>query len=1333
MTRTMDATRSTTRRYGEAAVASPAQERLWFLEQFGHAGTAYGLPVTLRLEGPLDAEALEAGLGEVVRRHESLRTRFETAAGRPVPVVGDPAEFRLDRTDLSGLGPDEGAEQARRLVRENIERPFDLAAGPPFRARLVRIGPEEHLVLLNAHRIAADPRSVRVLIGELAALYAARVEGRPPSLPPPSQYADHASRQRAWLGGEEAARQASYWKTRLAGAPAALALPTDRPRPSVQGFRGAAVPFFLGADTSSRLAELARHERTTLEAVLLAAYALLLSRHGRQEDVIVGIPATGYPQSGPGGPVGPFETMLALRVDLSGGPGFPELLARADAALAGARAHADLPFETLIEALQPDRDPSRPPLVQSVFELETARERLPDLPGLRLSVEPAAHATTRFELSLSIRETADGLHGSFEYATDLFDRDTIGRLAGHYGKLLEGIAAEPARRADTIPLLTGAERDRLLVEWNDTATAYRQDRCLHELFSEHAAATPDAVAVVFEEQYLTYGELDRRSNRLAHHLSALGIGPDVVVGLCVERSLDMVVGVLGILKAGGAYLPLDPGYPRERLAHMLEDARTPVLVTHAGAIDPLPDRARVVRLDHDAEEIDRRPATALDGGATPANLAYVIYTSGSTGGPKGVMIPHAGIVNRLLWMDGTYRLGPSDRVLQKTPLSFDVSVWELLWPLVSGAATVLARPGGHLDPSHLASTIATREVTVTHFLPSMLRVLLDSGEFARCTGLREVLCGGETLPPDTVRMFLDRSAARLSNVYGPTEASIGMTCWHCAPRHDGSVPIGRPIGNMRAYVLDEGMEPVPIGVAGELYIGGVQLARGYLHRRGMTAQRFVPSPFGNGERLYRTGDLVSWLADGNLDFLGRLDHQVKVRGYRIELGEIEAAMTSHPGVEAAVAVVREDAAGEKRLTGYAATGAGAGTGRQAPTAGELRAHLRRNLPQYMVPTAIVVMDTLPLMPNGKLDRNALPAPSARQQTGDYVAPRDRNELTLQAIWERVLNVSPIGIKDDFFALGGHSLLAVELIGACNEAFSARLPLRALFDRPTIETFADGIRSGGGQSPYRALVPLQTSGTRAPVFCVHPAGGSAFRYVPLSRCLGTDQPMYGLQASGLEPDEPLAESVETMAACYVEAVRELRPRGPYRLLGWSFGGLVAYEMAHQLDRAGERVELLALLDTPLPRIFRDAPGLSPAEVVAALANQILGPPEPGDDRSGISTLTGLVETARARGLVSPDFTLAQAERMASVVENCIRIGRAYRPPRSSVDLVFFRATAQEGERRVPDALFDWSPLLAHAPLTIPVACTHLEMPAARFAEVVARGLQPRLERDEEYSR
>lgn len=1309
------------------AIPSPAQERLWFLEQFTGTGAAHALPMLLRLEGRLDAEVLGSCLNDVVRRHDGLRTRFVTVAGRPAAAVDDPAGFRLDRIDLAGLEPDERVSEALRLLHEEAGRPFDLAADRPFRARLAEAGPGTHLLLLNAHRIAADPRSMRLLAGELAALYAARIEGRPAPLPPPPRFADHAARQRAWLRGEEAARRIAHWRAKLTDAPTVLALPTDRPRPAVQGFRGADIPFTLDIGLSARLGELARDRRTTVETVLLAAYALLLSRHAGQADIVVGTPDPGCAQLGPTAPVGPIETMLALRIDLSGGPDFTRLLARVDGALSEARAHADVPFETVIETVRIDRDPSRPPLVQAVFEFEGAPAAMPAFPGLLAIQEPLACTAARFELTLTVRETAEGIRGAFGYATDLFDRGTIGRLAGHYRMLLEGIAADPGRRADTIPLLTGAERYRLLTEWNDTDAVYPRSRPLHGLFSEHAAASPDAVAVVCEDRHLTYGELDRRSNQLARLLSDLGVGPDVVVALCVERSPEMVVGVLGILKSGGAYLPLDPGYPRERLAYMLEDSRAAVVVAQDGTADLLPGRTRMVRIDRDAAEIGRRSADGFDGGATAANLAYVIYTSGSTGNPKGVMIPHAGIVNRLLWMDDAYRLGPSDRVLQKTPLSFDVSVWELLWPLISGAATVLARPGGHLDPAHLVDMIATRGVTVTHFLPSMLRILLDSGALARCTGLREVLCGGEALPPDTVRLFLDRSSAGLSNVYGPTEASIGMTCWRCGPRPDGVVPIGRPIGNMRAYVLDANGEPVPVGVAGELHTGGVQLARGYLNRPGMTAWRFVPDPFGNGGRLYRTGDLARWRADGTLEFLGRLDHQVKVRGYRIELGEIEAAITSHPGIEAAVAVVREDASGEQRLTGYAVTKAG----HRAPAEGDLRVHLRRSLPPYMIPSAIVTLDALPLMPNGKLDREALPVPTGRQ-AGDCVAPRDRTELALQAIWERVLNLSPIGVRDDFFALGGHSLLAVGLIGACNEAFSTRLPLRALFDRPTIETLADGIRHGGGQPPYRALVPLQASGTRPPLFCVHPAGGSAFRYVPLGRCLGADQPVYGLQASGLEPDEPLAGSVEAMAACYVEAVRELRPRGPYRLLGWSFGGLVAYEMAHQLSGAGERVDLLALLDTPLPRVFENAPALSPKEVVAALANQILGPPDAGEDRSGISTLADLIGTARTRGLVSPDFGPAQAERMAAVVENCIRIGRAYRPPRSSVDLVYFRATVRDGAKPLPDTLFDWTPLLDRPPLTIAVACTHLEMPAVRFAEVVARGLEPRLERQEELS-
>jgi len=1035
---------------GEHLPLSYAQERLWLLEQIGGLGSAYNVPASVRLRGALDVAALERSFTAVVERHEGLRTRFAVVDGSPVQVIDPAGWFGLAIEDLSELPGGERAAAVWARMHVLMRQPFDLERGPLLRAHLLRLSGEEHVAVVVMHHIVSDGWSIGVLIRELGALYAAFSQGRPSPLPALAvQYADYAAWQRGWLQGEVLEKQVSYWKQRLSGAPAALELPSDRQRPAVQSYRGAHHGFALPAELTASLNELARGAGATLFMVLLAAFKVVLGRWSGQEDIVVGSPIAGRTHRELEGLIGFFVNTLALRTELGGDPSFKELLQRVRETALGAYAHQDLPFEKLVAELQPVRDLSRQPIFQVLFALQNVPRETLQLPGLELRRAGGGRPTAKFDLALSVHEREGRLEGHFEYATDLFDAATIERLAGHLKTLLEGIVTNPDARLSELPLLSEAERHRLLTEWNDTAAVYPREKCLHELFAEQAERTSNAVAVVYEDQCLTYGELDRRSNQLGHHLRGLGVGSEVVVGLCVQRSLEMVVGLLGILKAGGAYLPLDPSYPRERLAYMLEDAGSSVLVMQTGLEEALPEHgARVVRLDRNWPEIAGEPTHAPASGAGPDNLAYVIYTSGSTGKPKGVMSTHSGIVNRLLWMEDVYRLTPMDRIFQKTPFSFDVSVWEFFWPLITGARLVVARPGRHMDPLYLASRIAAEQVTIMHFVPSMLRPYLEMAPAEQYTSLREVMCSGEALTPDLVRSLLGSSCVRVNNLYGPTEASVDVTMWHSQMRPDGVVPIGRPIWNTRVYVLDAALKPVPVGVGGELYIGGAGLARGYLGRGALTAERFVPSPYGDGERLYRTGDLVRYLPDGNLEFLGRLDHQVKLRGYRIELGEIEAGLLEHGSVGQAVVVAREDVAGDKRLVAYVVAADSV-----APDAGELRAHLQRSLPDYMVPSAFVVLEVLPLTPNGKVDRKALPAPEGRPEIAEYVAPRTPTEEVLAGIWSEVLRVERVGVHDNFFELGGHSLLAMRLVARVRDEFKIELPLRALFETPSAGALA----------------------------------------------------------------------------------------------------------------------------------------------------------------------------------------------------------------------------------------------------------------------------------------
>jgi amino acid adenylation domain-containing protein len=937
------------------------------------------------------------------------------------------------------VAPDQAGEQARAIMQQR----FDLAEDRLLRVALLRLAADQHVLVLAMHHVVSDGWSIGVLVREVEALYAAFAQGLPSPLPElPVQYADYAVWQRRWLIDGALERQLAYWTHQLAGAPAALELPTDRPRPAVPSFRGAVHHFTIDAARTAALIELARRDGATLFMLLLAAFQVLLARCSGQHDVVVGTPIAGRTRAETEGLIGFFVNMLALRSRLDGAASFRSVLHGVKAAALDAYAHQDLPFEKLVEALHPIRDLSREPIVQAVFALQNMPQQPTRMAGLAIEPFDTGPVPAKFDLELSMVEADGALAASIVYATDLFDAATIERLAGHLARLLDAIVADPERRTSELPLLGEAER-RQLAAWAGTVVPYPEDRCLQDLFAAQAARTPDAPAVICEDHTLSYRELERRANRLAHHLRAIGVGPDVVVGLSMTRSPDLVVGVLGILKAGGAYLPLDPGYPADRLAFMLADARVPVLLTQSHLVDRLPvHAATLVRLDADAPHIARWPDTPPPGATDPQHLAYVIYTSGSTGRPKGVMIPHRGAMNLAEAQLTGLPLGPADRILQFASISFDAAVWDLLMAWRAGAALVLADPHDLMPGEPLRELIIRQHITTVLLPPSALAAL-PSAELPCLTTL---LVGGEACAAEQLRPWL---AGRIVlNAYGPTEASVCTTLFDCGS-DQRRPPIGRPLPNTRTYVLDQRLEPVPIGVAGELFIGGAGLARGYLARPALTAERFVPNPFAPGERLYRTGDRVRWRADGELEFLGRLDTQVKIRGFRIEPGEIEAALLAQPGIEHAIVIARDDAVG-KRLVAYLVGHADA-----VADTGELRRKLQQSLPDYMVPAAFVTLDRLPLTPNGKLDRTALPAPEWNAGA-DYVAPRNPLETVLAGLFAELLGINRVGVNDNFFEAGGHSLLAMRLVSHVRAALGASLPVRAIFMSPTVAELAPHI-------------------------------------------------------------------------------------------------------------------------------------------------------------------------------------------------------------------------------------------------------------------------------------
>ncbi|MGW0709713.1 amino acid adenylation domain-containing protein [Streptomyces sp. NPDC002643] len=1042
------------------APLSFAQQRLWFLDELEPGTPHYNVYEAVHMAGRLDVTALEAALDRLLTRHEVLRTVFESGGGEPVQVVGDAAGFGLPVVDLSGEG-DPQAVARERAVRE-ARRPFDLEQGPLFRAVLLRLGELEHVLLVTMHHIVSDGWSLGVLVGELTALYGAFAEGRTDPLPElPVQYADYAVWQRDHLRGEAAEHHLTYWRRQLADAPDLLDLPADRPAPARPTRRGRRRSFVVDAELTAALREVGQQERATPFMVLLSAFKVLLSRYSGQNDICVGTPVAGRSRAETEGLIGFFVNTLVLRSQITANASFRELLRDIREVTLNAYEHQELPFERLVEELRPVRDPSRTPLFQVMFILQNAPVPPVELPGLRLQQLPIDNNTAKFDLTLSLTEAPDGsINGAVEYSEDRFDADRIDRLTEHYLHLLRGVVATPDVAVARLGILPPTEHADVVRNWNDTATDWGPLGHVPEQIARQAAATPHAQAVIAPDGRLTYRELDERAGRLARWLRERGVRRGAVVGVCLERSVDLVVTLVAVQRAGAAYLPLDPDYPQERLTLLTADARAAAVVVRPGAL------AEVFSAVTASVPLTPGWERTADGQALPPvedlrgeDLAYVIYTSGSTGAPKGVLSTHEGLRNRLAWMQRTYDIGPDDRVLQKTPFTFDVSVWEFFWPLLTGACVVLAEPGRHREPGYIVDLVRREGVTVLHFVPSMLGPFLEEPHLDACGSLRHVMCSGEALPAHLVTRFAERLDARLHNLYGPTEASIDVTAWECDPQAvGGGVPIGRPIANTRIHLLDAWLAPVPVGVPGELYIGGAGLARGYLDRPGLTADRFVPDPFSDrpGARLYRTGDRARHRSDGTIEYLDRVDRQVKIRGFRIEPGETETALAGHPGVGQAVVTVAEAADGHRTLVGYVLPAADTAT----PPADELRDWLRRRLPEHLVPTVLVPLDELPLTASGKLDRSALPAPDHTRPRADrYTAPRTATERLLAMAWSEVLGQERVGIDDNFFSLGGDSIRSVQVLSRLR-AEGLTPALQQLFDHQTVRELAHALASGG---------------------------------------------------------------------------------------------------------------------------------------------------------------------------------------------------------------------------------------------------------------------------------
>ncbi|MBU8805286.1 nonribosomal peptide synthetase DhbF [Bacillus subtilis] len=1319
-----------------------AQRRLWFLHCLEGPSPTYNIPVAVRLSGELDQGLLKAALYDLVCRHESLRTIFPESQGTSYQHIldADQAHPELHVTEIAEK------ELSDRLA-EAVRYSFDLAAEPAFRAELFVIGPDEYVLLLLVHHIVGDGWSLTPLTRDLGTAYAARCHGRSPEWAPLAvQYADYALWQQELLGNEDnpnslIAGQLAFWKETLKNLPDQLELPTDYSRPAEPSHDGDTIHFRIEPEFHKRLQELARTNRVSLFMVLQSGLAALLTRLGAGTDIPIGSPIAGRNDDALGDLVGLFINTLVLRTDTSGDPSFRELLDRVRKVNLAAYDNQDLPFERLVEVLNPARSRATHPLFQIMLAFQNTPDAELHLPDMESSLRINSVGSAKFDLTLEISEdrladgTPNGMEGLLEYSTDLFKRETAQGLADRLMRLLEAAESDPDEQIGNLDILAPEERSSMVTDWQSVSEKI-PPACLPEQFEKQAALRPDAIAVVYENQELSYAELNERANRLARMLISEGVGPEQFVALALPRSLEMAVGLLAVLKAGAAYLPLDPDYPADRIAFMLKDAQPAFIMTNTKAADHIPPVENVPKIVLDdpelAEKLNTYPAENPKNKdrtqpLSPLNTAYVIYTSGSTGVPKGVMIPHQNVTRLFAATEHWFRFSSDDIWTMFHSYAFDFSVWEIWGPLLHGGRLVIVPHHVSRSPEAFLRLLVKEGVTVLNQTPSafyqFMQAEREQPDLGQALSLRYVIFGGEALELSRLEDWYNRhpeNRPQLINMYGITETTVHVSYIEldrsmAALRANSLIGCGIP--DLGVYVLDERLQPVPPGVAGELYVSGAGLARGYLGRPGLTSERFIADPFGPpGTRMYRTGDVARLRADGSLDYVGRADHQVKIRGFRIELGEIEAALVQHPQLEDAAVIVREDQPGDKRLAAYVIPS------EETFDTAELRKYAAERLPDYMVPAAFVMMKELPLTPNGKLDRKALPAPDfAAAVTGR--GPRTPQEEILCDLFMEVLHLPRVGIDDRFFDLGGHSLLAVQLMSRIREALGVELSIGNLFEAPTVAGLAERLEMGSSQSALDVLLPLRTSGDKPPLFCVHPAGGLSWCYAGLMTNIGTDYPIYGLQARGIGQREELPKTLDDMATDYIKQIRTVQPKGPYHLLGWSLGGNVVQAMATQLQNQGEEVSLLVMLDA-YPNHFlpiKEAPDDEEA-LIALLALGGYDPDSLGDKPLDFEAA---IEILRRDGsaLASLDETVIL--NLKNTYVNSVGILGSYKPKTFRGNVLFFRSTIipEWFDPIEPDS---WKPYINGQIEQIDIDCRHKDLcqpePLAQIGKVLAVKLE-----------
>ncbi|MGL5080043.1 MAG: non-ribosomal peptide synthetase [Microcoleaceae cyanobacterium] len=1340
---------------------TPIQQINWFLYQISPEELNDKVALAIQIHSPINHEKIRKAFQVLINRHSSLQTIYREYNGQVIQEICSEKRVDLQKVSCNHFSQIELSQHLLQLIKQ----PFNLAQDSPLRIHLVNSPEQDSILLLALHQLSGDWESLLILADELLTLYYSEAEDLEQCLPKlQANYKDWIQQQLDYLKSSQLPKSEDYWKKQLAGDLPILKLSSNTPLPTLRSYIGKTHTFSIDENLTQQLQQLATQLEVDLQILLLTAYKILLYQYTGEKDILVAQLLTCRNNLSKL-VIGNCTNAIVLRDSINDDLSFSDIITQVSQTLKEAINHQSYPFSLLVQGLQVPGNSSHSPLSQAAFtyyEISHLKYILKLFEGLdsqqslcqnqpEFKYFELLQRKVEFDFSLDCIFLKKSILVHFSYNQSLVSVQIAISFSQHFQNLLRSLVTSPEQSVNQLSILDKSERKQVLIEWNQTERNYDLSKTLQEWIEIKVEKVPELTAVIFEDQSLTYKELNQRANQLAHYLIKLGVKPETLVGICVERSVEMVVGLLGILKSGGAYIPLDPSYPIQRLAFMLEDTQVPLLLTQKKFVDQLPQhQAKVICLDIIWEILVQEPDINPIHKAIPENLAYVIYTSGSTGNPKGVMNTHRGVCNRLLWMQEEYQLGLTDRVLQKTPFSFDVSVWEFFWPLMTGAALVIAKPEGHQDSHYLVEIIVKWQITTLHFVPSMLQVFLEEN-LSQCKSLKRVICSGEALPFDLQTRFFTQLNCELYNLYGPTEAAIDVTFWRCQPNSlFNIVPIGFPVANTQIYILNSGLQPVPVGVPGELHIGGVQVARGYLNRPQLTIEKFVPNPFTKGSNfLYKTGDLVRYLPDGTIEYLNRIDSQVKIRGFRIELGEIEHRLTQHSQIREAVVAVRNNQSGEKLLVAYVVPtqelqvqdSAHDHLVTESLNPKLLRQFLKQKLPEYMVPSAFIILSSLPLTPNGKVDRRALPEPDLTnfKTEGQFIPPKNEVEHQLVKIWMELLGINTIGVRDNFFELGGHSLLALKLIGRIQQEFNHHFPLATFFTNPTIEDLSTLLRNpievlteSLSDSP---LVSIQSQGQRDPFFCIHPAGGHVLCYAGLSHYLGSEQPFYGLQAQGFNTGETVLETVEEMASLYVKAIRSFKPEGPYKIGGWSFGGVVAYEVAQQLTHQGQVVNLLAIFDSYIPILLDKNKKIDDSYLVGVLS-RVFGGMFGLDNLVNPDELEGLVleekinfiiEKARQAGIFPPEVEQQDNRRILDVLVGTLRATYAYqRQPYSSKVTVF---RAQEKHVMASDPQLVWVELFSvlDAPEieVVNVPGNHYSFILEPHVQVIAERLKPYL--------